>query len=172
MMKLTPTVLATTILILGLTAAPAARSEQGLDPTELATALTKVPMPLQDGFRASEAQGRPISGKYEIEDGNLQLSVYTTDGRKFYEVIVDHATGKLAKSDELSKPDDITAAHEQIAAMARAKSSLAAAADRAVQANSGYRAIGVTPMLKEGHSLAAVTLLRGTTLKTVEQQID
>jgi uncharacterized membrane protein YkoI len=171
-MMLTHTMLATTIVILGLAAAPAARSEQSDDPSALATALIHVPMPLQDGLRASEVRGLPISGKYEIEDGDLQLSVYTTDGKKFYEVIVDHATGQVAKSDELSKPDDVTAANEQIGVMALVKISLAAATDKAVQANSGYRAISVAPMTKQGRYVASVTLLRGTTVKTVEQEID
>jgi hypothetical protein len=164
------TMLATAILLLA--AAPSLRAEQDADSTELAAALMSASLPLQDGFRASENRGRPISGKYELEDGTLQLSVYTVDRGKFFEVIVDHGTGKIVKSDELSKPDDITAAHEQIAAMERTQASLAAAADQVVRANNGYRAVSVTPTLKNGRSVAAVTLLRGTTFKTVEQQLD
>ncbi len=171
-MTLTRTMLATAILTLGLATASPARAEQGDDPGALAAALTNVPMTLQDGLRVSETRGLPISGKYEIEDGNLQLSVYTTDGKKFYEVIVDHATGMVAKADELSAPDDITAANDQIAVMALVKTSLAAAADKAVQANRGYRAIGVTPMTRQGRFIATVTLLRGSTVKIIEQQVD
>ena len=59
---------------------PAARAEQGFDPDELASALMYVPMKLQDGLVASGAQGRPISGKYEIEDGQLQLPAANTQG--------------------------------------------------------------------------------------------
>jgi hypothetical protein len=51
---------------------------------------------LDDGLRASEAQGTPISGKFEIKDRKLQLSLYTMKDDKFFEVIVDHKTGKVA----------------------------------------------------------------------------
>src|SRR5438552_2126737 len=32
---------------------------------------------LQQGLAASEAQGQPISAKFEVDEGKLQLSVYT-----------------------------------------------------------------------------------------------
>ena len=162
--------LAAGVLMIGLSLTTA-RAEESMDP-KLATALISIPMTLQDGVRASEARGLPISGKYELEDGALQLSVYTTDGRKFYEVIVDHATGAVTKRDELSKPDDIRAAQDQVVAMAVAKTSLAAMVDRTVQANAGFRAVGVTPTLKAGRLLASVTLVRGQTFMTVEQPVD
>src|SRR5437899_10659649 len=54
---------------------------------ELAEALESIKVSLDDGLRASEAQGTPISGKFEIEDGKLQLSVYTMKDDKFFEVI-------------------------------------------------------------------------------------
>jgi hypothetical protein len=172
-MTTTRVMLATLMLALGLAATPAApRAEESGDPAALAAALRTVKLPLQDGFRSSEAQGLPISGKYELEDGALQLSVYTTAGGKFYEVIVDHATGKVAKRDELHKADDIAAANEQVVAMALVKTSLATVADKAVATNGGARAISVTPMLKDGRTLASVTLLRGLTITTVEQPID
>ena len=66
---------------------------------ELAEALESVKVSLDDGLRASEAQGTPISGKFEIEDGKLQLSVYTMKDDKFFEVIVDHKTGKVLKTE-------------------------------------------------------------------------
>lgn len=163
--------LAAGVLMIGLSLG-AAQAEEGMDPTELATALMHVPMTLQDGLRAGETRGLPISGKYELEDGALQLSIYTTDGKTFYEVIVDHATGAVTKRDALHKPDDIRAAQDQVVAMAVAKTSLAAVLDRAVQTNPGFRAIGVTPTLKTGQLLASVTLLRGTTFMTVEQPFD
>src|SRR6267143_724256 len=56
---------------------------------ELAEALESVKVSLDDGLRASAARGTPISAKFEIEDGKLQLSVYTMKGDKFLEAIVD-----------------------------------------------------------------------------------
>jgi len=162
--------LAALVLMLAVSV-PTARAEES-DPSELATALMTAPLTLQAGLRASEAHGLPISGKYELEDGVLQLSVYTTDGRTFHEVIVDHASGAVAKRDPLSKPDDIRAAQDQVVAMAVAKTSLAAVLDHAVQANAGFRAVAVTPTLTDGRLLARVTLVRGMTFMTVEQPFE
>src|SRR5262249_32005064 len=107
---------------------------------ELAKALKGVTMSLEKGLSASESQGKPISGKFEVEDGKLQLSVYTTKGDKFSEVIVDHKTGKVAKTEPITKDDDLKDAKAQSQAMAKAKRSLAAAASDAAKANAGYRA--------------------------------
>jgi hypothetical protein len=131
-----------------------------------------VPMRLQDGVRAGATRGLPLSGKYELEDGVLQLSVYTTDGQTFHEVIVDHTTGAVTKSDALSKPDDVRAAQDQVVAMAVAKTPLAAVLDRTEQANAGFRAVAITPTLKAGRLLATVTLVRGLTVMTVEQPFE
>ena len=40
---------------------------------------------LQQGLAASEAQGQPISVKFEVDEGKLQLSVYTAKDGKFSE---------------------------------------------------------------------------------------
>jgi hypothetical protein len=42
---------------------------------ELANALSEAKVSLQQGLVASESEGQPISGKFEVEDGKLQLSV-------------------------------------------------------------------------------------------------
>lgn len=52
---------------------------------------------LHQGLTASEQEGQPISGKFEVDEGNFQLSVYTAKDGKFYEVLVDYTTGKVAK---------------------------------------------------------------------------
>jgi hypothetical protein len=51
---------------------------------ELAEALEGVKVSLDDGLRASEAQGTPISAKFEIEEGKLHPSVYTDEGRQVF----------------------------------------------------------------------------------------
>jgi hypothetical protein len=51
---------------------------------ELAEALETLKVSLDDGVSNSEAQATPISGKFEIEDGRLQLSVYTMNDDKFF----------------------------------------------------------------------------------------
>src|SRR6266571_9565549 len=106
---------------------------------ELAKALKGVKTSLEKGLSASEPQGKPISGKFEVEDGKLQLSVYTMKGDKFSEVIVDHKTGKISKAEPITQGDDLAHATAQSEAMAKAKRSLEAAASEAVKENKGYR---------------------------------
>jgi hypothetical protein len=45
--------------------------------------------------------------------------------------------------------------------------SLLAAADAAVKDNAGSRVVGIFPELTDGHAVAEVTLLQGTTAKKV-----
>ena len=80
---------------------------------ELSKAMKDAKVPLQRGLSASKKEGTPISGKYEVEHGKLQLSVYTMKGDKFSEVIVDHKTGKVAKSEPITQGDDLTHAKAQ-----------------------------------------------------------
>src|SRR6266481_3888602 len=139
---------------------------------DLAEALESVKVSLDDGLQASEAQGTPISGKFEMDDGKLQLSVYTMKDGKFFEVIVDHKTGKIAKAEPITGGDDLTAAKAQAEAMAKAKRSLDAAASEAVKENKGYRVVSVMPALKDGHPVADVTLVKGTEWKNVSEKLD
>ena len=139
---------------------------------ELAKALKDAKIPLERGLTASAKEGKPISAKYEVEDGKLQLSVYTMKGNNFSEVIVDHKTGKIAKAEPITKGDDLAHAKEQSEAMAKARRSLGAAASEAVKENKGYRVVSVMPAVKEGHPVADVTLVKGTEWKTVSEKLD
>src|SRR5881628_1990571 len=133
---------------------------------ELAKALKDAKIPLQRGLTASAKEGKPISAKYEMEEGKLQLSVYTMKGDNFSEVIVDHKSGKVAKAAPITHDADLTAAKAQ------AKRSLDTAASEAVKENKGYRAVSVMPSLKDGHPVADVTLIKGTEWKTVSEKLD
>jgi uncharacterized membrane protein YkoI len=139
---------------------------------ELAKALKDAKVPLERGLTTSAKEGKPISAKYEVEDGKLQLSVYTMKGNNFSEVIVDHKTGKIAKSEPITQGDDLTHAKDQSAAMAKAKRSLGAAASEAVKQNKGYRVVSVFPEMKDGHPVADVTLVKGNEWKTVSEKLD
>jgi hypothetical protein len=139
---------------------------------ELAKALKDAKISLQQGVTASAKEGTPISAKYEVEDGKLQLSVYTMKGDKFSEVIVDHKTGKVAKAEPITKDDDLEDAKGQSEAMAKAKRSLEAAAAGAVKENTGFSAVSVMPAMKDDHPVADVTLLKGTEWKTVTEKLD
>src|SRR6266542_6732422 len=74
---------------------------------ELAKALKDAKISLQQGVTASVKEGKPISAKYEVEEGTLQLSIYTMKGDSFSEVIVDHKTGNVAKAEAITKTDDL-----------------------------------------------------------------
>src|SRR5215471_3991668 len=80
--------------------APATAEEQ--DAAALAKALPQATVSLEQGIKASEREGKPISAKFEIEHGALQLSVYTEKGGKFSEVVVDHKTGTVKKSEAIT----------------------------------------------------------------------
>ena len=139
---------------------------------ELAKALKNTTVTLQDGLKASEREGKPISAKFEIEHDALQLSVYTLKGNDFMEVLADPKTGTIAKSEEITDTDDLKDAEAQKAAMAKATTSLLAATDTAVKGNAGFRAISVVPQLQNGHPIAEVTLLQGTNSKKVVEKLD
>ena len=68
---------------------------------------------MQGGLKASEAQGTPISAKFEIEDGKLQLSVYTIKGSDFIEVVADPNTGAIAKAEKITDAGDLKEAAQQ-----------------------------------------------------------
>lgn len=155
----------------GVAVAPPAWAEGG-DPAALAAAMKNATATLQGGMKASERDGTPISAKFEIEDGELQLSVYTMKGNDFIEVVADPKTGAIAKAEKITDTDDLKAATAQKAAMAKAKVPLLTATETAVKANAGSRAVSIFPELKNGQATAEVTLLQGTTFKKVTEKLD
>src|SRR5215510_12639123 len=144
-MKTIAIILALALIVTWPLAAPVAWAAEEKDHAELAKALKDAKIPLQRGLTASAKEGKPISAKYEVEDGKLQLSVYTIKGDKFSEVIVDHKTGKIAKAEPITSGEDLTHAKAQGEAMAKAKRSLEAAAAAAAKENKGFRVVSVTP---------------------------
>jgi hypothetical protein len=153
-------------------ASAAAADESEASGAAVAKYMPTAKVSLQEGLTAAESQGRPLSGKYEVEDGHFQLSVYTTKDGKFSEVLVDHNTGKVAKSEVITEGDDLADAKKQVEACSKSKTSLTAAVDRAEQANGGYRAVSIIPTIRNGHAVAVVSLLRGTQLKSVAESLE
>ena len=161
------------LVVAGALTAPAAQGEESKDQAALAKALAAAKVSLEKALSASQREGKPISGKFEIgDDGKLQLSVYTAKGDKFSEVIVDHATGTVEKAEAITSGEDLEAAKAQIAAMAKARLGLDKAVSKAVYANRGYRAVSVFPSLKDGHPVAEITLHKGDDWKTVTENLD
>jgi hypothetical protein len=141
-------------------------AEEHEDQQALLKLLPSAKVTLLQGLQASAAQGQPISAKFEVDEGKFQLSVYTNKAGAFSEVVVDPTTGKVAKTEPITEGEDLTAAKSQAAAMAKAKSSLAAAIEKAQHELAGSRAIGITPEVKQGQAVAVVTLLKGTQFKS------
>lgn len=171
LMHATRTVVAGGMVVVGTFAIPQVAVSQQSN-QELATALRAKHVALATGIRAAEAKGKPISAKYEYEGGKLQLSVYTEKGGAFSEVVVDHNTGKIAKAEKITEGDDLKDAKEQSAAVAKAKSSVLSALEKALGANKGYSAVSAIASQKDGKPVAEITLLKGTEFKTVTEPLD
>ncbi len=127
---------------------------------------------LPQGLAASEPAGQPISAKFEVEEGKLQLSVYTAKDGKSFEAVVNHVTGKVLKIEPITEGEDLAAANAQSAAMAKAKTSLKEAVDKAMAQSANARAISAVPSLKDGRPIVSIVLLAGARLKTVQQPLD
>jgi hypothetical protein len=91
---------------------------------------------------------------------------------KFFEVIVDHKTGSIAKTEPITGGDDLRAAKAQAEAMAKAKSSLHDATAKTVEADKGFHAVSVTPSLKNGRPTATITLVKNDNFKTISSPLD
>jgi hypothetical protein len=127
---------------------------------------------LQQGLEASEQHGQPISAKFEIDDGKLQLSVYTAKDGKFFEVLVDYVTGKILKVEPLQGGDDLTAAQKQGAAMANAKVSLKTAVEMTMSESANVRSVNVLPVVKDGHPVASIDVLSYNEIRAIQQPLD
>jgi hypothetical protein len=149
-----------------------AAAPQDKEHAELAKAVGDSKVSLLQGLSASAREGQPISAKFEIDEGKLQLSVYTAKGGKFSEVIVDHNTGKVANAEPITSGEDLSAAKAQSEATSKAMESLRTALDKVLKSNSGYRAVSVIPALKDGHPVAEVTLVMGSQWKTAYEKLD
>jgi hypothetical protein len=150
----------------------AAVGDEAKDQAQVAKILPSAKVTLSQGLSASEALGQPISGKFEVDEGVFQLSVYTAKGAALQEVVADYTTGKVTKAWPLSEADDVAAAKNQVAAMAKATTTLKAAVDKAERESAEYRAVSVTPVLKQHHVVAMVTLVKGTQFKSVSESLE
>ena len=139
---------------------------------QLSKALAEATVSLEQGLRASEREGKPISGKFEIEGGTLQLSIYTMKGDRFAEVIVDYKSGSIMKVENITDADDLKAARAQSQAMAKANVPLAKAVRDAISAHGAYRAVSVTPIVKAGGTMADITLMKGEDVKKVSEKLN
>ncbi len=146
---------------------PASAAMSDTDKAALAPVVAGAKVTLEQGLIASKKDGKPVSGKFEIENGKPQLSIYTVkDGSKYYEVIVDHSSGAIAQAAPIAGGDDLTQAKKQNDGLFRATRELSDAVKEAKHGNPGYRAVAVWSEMKDGHSMATVTLVKDNNWKT------
>ena len=115
--------------------------------------------------------GRPISAKFVVEDGTLQLSLLIVKDDGISEFHLYPAIGMINEVVDIVDPDKIKAAAAQKLAIESATISLFAATESAVKANNGFRAISVLPMLSEGRPVAMVTLLGSDGFRVVTEKL-
>lgn len=128
-------------------------------------------VPLAQGIATASASGKPISARYEYENGHLQLSVFVEKGGAFSEVFVDHMTGKVAKIDKITGGDDLKDARDQSKASAKAKESLASAVAKALAENPGYTAVEATPVVEGRKVVAEITLMKDGNFKGASEPL-
>ena len=155
------------VLAIAFLAMPAEAAMTDKEKAELATAVSGAKVTLEQGLMVSKKNGKPVSGKFEIENGKPQLSVYIVkDGSNYSEVIVDHTSGEIAKAEPITGGDDLADAKKQSDGLFRATREIREAVKEAKHDNPGYLAVSVWPEMKDGHSLANVTLVKGNDWKT------
>lgn len=150
----------------------AAIADEGHDLLALAQLLPSAKITLQRGMTVSEKKGQPISGKYQVEGRRLRLVIYTANGATIQEIAVDYTTGNVTQSDPVSEADTLSAAKAQLAAMAKATTTLKEAVVKAEQDFPGYRAVSAVPLLKHQHPFAMVMLVKGTYFKAVPESLE
>ena len=155
------------VLVVALWVGPAKPAMTDKDKAELATAVSNAKVTLEQGLMVSKKNGKPVSAKFEIENGKPQLSVYIVkDGSKYSEVIVDHTSGEIAKAEPITGDDDLADAKKQNDGLFRATREIREAVKEAKHDNPGYVAVSVWPEMKDGHSLANVMLVKDNDWKT------
>jgi hypothetical protein len=155
------------ILTVALWTIPAVAAMSDKEKAELAPVVAGAKVTLEQGLLTSKNNGKPVSAKFEIENGKPQLSVYTVkDGSKYFEVIVDQTSGEVAKAEPITGGDDLADAKKQNDGMFRATRELREAVREAKHDNPGYNAVSVWSELKDNHSVATVTLVKDNDWKT------
>ena len=166
-MPWTPTALVS-VLAVALWAIPVGAAMSDKEKAELSPVVANAKVTLEQGLATSKKNGKPVSAKFEIENGKPQLSIYTVkDGSKYFEVIVDHISGEIAKAEPITGGDDLTAARKQNDSLFRATRELREAVKEAKRDNPGYLAVSVWSEMKDSHSIATVTLVKDNDWKTV-----
>lgn len=114
----------------------AATAQDIADSAALAAALEHVKGTLENGLNASERIGKPISAKFALEDGTLQLSLWLAREDGFAEIILYPAIRSVTENKifDFRDPDKLKVATAQKLAIEKATVSLLSATENAVKA--------------------------------------
>lgn len=149
-----------------------ALAEDVQDHAALAAALQHVKGgTLENGLKASERIGKPISAKFALEDGTLQLSLWIAREDGFAEFVLYPAIRSVTEIFDFRDTNKLKVATAQKLAMDKATLSLLSATENAVKANGGFRAVSAYPVLEEGDPIAVVTLLGADAFKIVTEKL-
>jgi hypothetical protein len=155
------------MLVATLWVLPAGAAMSDKEKADLAPVVGGAKVTLEQAMATSKKNGKPVSAKFEIENGKPQLSVYTVkEGSKYFEVIVDQTSGEIAKADPITGGDDLTEAKKQNDGMFRATRELREAVREAKHDNPGYSAVSVSSEMKDNHSVATVLLVKDNDWKS------
>ena len=155
------------VLTVALWTIPAVAAMSDKEKAELAPVVAGAKVTLEQGLLTSKKNGKPVSAKFEVENGKPQLSVYTIkDGSKYFEVIVDQTSGEITKAEPITGGDDLTEAKKENDGMFRATRELREAVKEAKRDNPGYSAVSVWSEMKDTHAVATVTLVKENDWKT------
>jgi hypothetical protein len=137
---------------------------------ELAAAMKEAKITLVSGLNSAETVGMPVSGKFELEAGSLNLSVLTVKAGKFSEVVLDAKTGAIVKTEPITAGRELEAAQKQARALGKGRGSLAKVVTRVEAAHPGSAAVSVLLTIDEGAARADLVLLVGTQLEQVAER--
>jgi hypothetical protein len=161
------------IVFLCLLGSAALADDDDYDATKLIRFFDAENMPLDQALRSSEQLGQPISAKYDVNKGVMQLSVSIRGGQGFADVIFDHKSGSITKTQAITDEENLNQAQAHAKAMAKANAPLVKAIEEALKANTGYQAVRVVPVLAAGVvPVAMVTLIKGRDTKDVFEQLN
>src|ERR1700750_1598312 len=110
---------------------------EAIDDPALIKALDGVQVTMANGLKVSETVGKPISAKFEIDEGHLRLSVYALANDGYREDVISPDTGVIMSAQKIADTDDLAAAEAQKKAMQAATVPLRIAADRAASRMTG-----------------------------------
>jgi len=144
---------------------------EGTNDAALVKALGAAQVTLEDGLKTSEAVGVPISAKFEIENGRLQLSVYAAAGDEYKEVVISPGTGVLMSAQKITDDEDLADATAQKKAMQDARVALRTAVEAVAVSIPGSRSVSAVPELVDGQPVAKVKVLRAGALATSNQDL-